>query len=116
MVDATHSSSNSDGKKRMDVTGGPKRGLEAVEGALGADRVTRSRGRTLGGGDEGRREEQNRVGPARAEFGPIVRHSRGSDWAAYLTREGQSSRLEAWRSGCNEEEDHEMVREEDEDE
>ena len=66
--------------------------------------------------DEGRREEQNRVGPAGAEFGPIVRHSRGSDWAAYLTREGQSSRLEAWRSGCNEEEDHEMVREEGEDE
>ena len=41
---------------------------------------------------------------------------RGSDWAAYLTREGQSARLEAWREGCNDEEDNDMVREEDEDE
>ena len=115
-VGPTYSSGNSEGKKRMDVAGGHKRGLEAVEGALGADRVTRSRSRTLGCGDEGRCEERSRVGPAGAGFGPIVRHSRGSDWAAYLIRAGQSTRLEAWRSGGNEEEDHEMVREEGEDE
>ena len=117
-VGATHSSNNSNGKKRMGDTGGLKRGLEAVEGALGADRVTRSRSRTLDGGDDGNGEDQYSAGSAGAEGGPIVRRGRGSDWAAYmyLTREGQSARLEAWREGCNDEEDHEMVREEDEDE
>ena len=61
--------------------------------------------------DEGRCEERSGVGPAGAGFGPIVRQRRGSDWAAYLTRDGQTARLEAWRSGGNEEEDQEMVRE-----
>ena len=88
-VGTTHSSNNSNGKKRMGDTGGLKRSLEAVESALGADRVTRSRSRTLDGGDEGKSEEQYREGSAGAEVGPIVRRSRGSDWAAYLTREGQ---------------------------
>ena len=47
----------------------------------------------------------------------MVRSGRGSDWAAYLIREGQSARLEAWRKGHDAEEDYgEMVREEDEDE
>ena len=82
-----------------------------MEGTLGADRVTRSRSRTIGCGDEGRCEERSRVGPAGAGFGPIVRQRRGSDWAAYLIRDGQNARLEAWRSGGNEEEDQEMVRE-----
>ena len=115
-VGTTHGSSNSNGKKRMGDTGGLKRGLESVEGALGADRVTRSRGRTLDGGDDGNGEDQCSAGSAGAEGGPIVRRGRGSDWAAYLTREGQSARLEAWREGRNDEEDNDMVREEDEDE
>ena len=115
-VGTTHGSSNSNGKKRMGDTGGLKRGLESVEGALGADRVTRSRSRTFDGGDDGNGEDPYSAGSAGAEGGPIVRRGRGSDWAAYLTREGQSARLEAWRKGCNDEEDNDMVREEDEDE
>ena len=71
---------------------------------------------TLGGGDESRREEQGSVGPAGVGPGAIVRRRRGSDWAAYLTRDRQSARLEAWRSDGNAEEDHEMVEEEGEDE
>ena len=46
----------------------------------------------------------------------MVRSGRGSDWAAYLIREGQSARLEAWRKGHDSEEDYEMVQEEDEEE
>ena len=71
---------------------------------------------TSGGGDNSNGVAQGSAGSAGAEGGPIVRSSRGSGWAAYLIREGQSARLEAWRKGHNDEEDHEMVREENEDE
>ena len=100
----------------MDYASGRKRGLETEEGVLGADRVTRSRSRTLSCGDVSRREERDGAGPAGVGSGAIVRHRRGSDWAAYLARDGQIARLEAWRSGGNMEEDHEMVGEEGEDE
>ena len=113
---APYSRSNSEGKKRMDYASGRKRGLETEEGVLGADRVTRSRSRTLPGGDVSRREERDGTGTAEAGSGAIVRHRRSSDWAAYLARGGQIARLEAWRNGGNVEEDHEMVGEESEDE
>ena len=109
-----NSRSNSEGKKRMDYASGRKRGLETEEGVLGADRVTRSRSVTLSGGDVSRHEERDGAGTAEAGSGAIVRHRRGSDWAAYLARDGQIARLEAWRGGGNVEEDHEMVGEESE--
>ena len=75
-----------------------------------------SRSRTVGGGDNSNGVAQGRSGSAGAEGGHIVRSSRGSGWAAYLIREGQSARLEVWRKGHDSEEDYEMVQEEDEDE
>ena len=79
--------------------------------------MTRSRSRTVGGGNDSDGVDQCSAGSAGAEGGPMVRSGRGSDWAAYLIREGQSARLEAWRKGHDAEEDYgEMVREEDEDE
>ena len=112
----THGINNSSGKKRMEAAGGPKRGLESLVGTLGADRITRSRSRSIGGGDNSNGVAQGRSGSAGAEGGHIVRSSRGSGWAAYLIREGQSARLEAWRKGHDTEEDYEMEQEEDEDE
>ena len=96
--------------------GGPKRGLDTLVGTLGADRITRSRSRLIDGGDDSNGVAQGSAGSAGAEGGHIVRSSRGSGWAAYLIREGQSARLEAWRKGHDTEEDYEMGQEEDEDE
>ena len=93
---------------------GRKRGLE-MEGVVpGADRVTRSRSCAPTGGDVSGLEERDGAGTAEAGSGPIVRHRRGSDWAAYLTRSRQFASLEEWRNGGNVEEDHEMVGEESE--
>ena len=111
---APNSRSNAEGKKRMVDASGRKRGLE-MEGVVpGADRVTRSRSCAPTGGDVSGREERDGAGTAEAGSGPIVRHRRGSDWAAYLARSGQVASLEEWRNGGNVEEDHEMVGEESE--
>ena len=87
-------------------------GREPVTSALGADRVTRSSSRA-GGRDNGTvgrdsTDTDDEVG------GQIVRRPRINDWAAYLIREGQNARLEAWLANHDTDEDQEMEQREDE--
>ena len=82
----------------LDSYSGPKRGRESLDEVRGADRITRPRSMASGRGDNSDGLAQGSAGPAGAEGGPVVRSARSSDWAAYLIREGQNARLEAWRN------------------
>ena len=97
-AETTHCINNTGGTKGVDNAGGPKRGRGSLDEVRGADRITRSRSMASGRGDNSDGLAQGSAGPAGAEGGPVVRSARSSDWAAYLIREGQNARLEAWRN------------------